>query len=36
MKKIANFFSKLLNKFVEMSIEEADLRIAYLAALWQM
>lgn len=36
MKKIANFFRELLNKFVEMSIEEADLRIACLAALWQM
>ena len=36
MKKIANFFNKLLNKFAEMSIQEANMRIACMAALWQM
>ena len=36
MKKIAKFFSKLMNKFVEMSIDEADMRIAYMAMVWSI
>ena len=36
MKKIAKFFSKLMNKFVEMSIDEANMRIAYMAMVWSM
>ena len=36
MKKIAKFFSKLMNKFVEISIDEADMRIAYMAMIWSI
>ena len=34
MKKIAKFFSRLINKIVEMSIDEANMRIAYMAMIW--
>ena len=36
MKKIAKFFNRLINKFVEMSISEANMRIAYMAMLWSI
>lgn len=36
MKKIAKFFSKLINKIAEMSINEANMRIAYMAMLWSI
>ena len=36
MKKIAKFFNRLINKFVEMSIDEANMRIAYMAMLWSI
>lgn len=36
MKKIAKFFSKLINRIVEISIDEADMRIAYMAMVWSI
>lgn len=36
MKKIAKFFSKLMRKFVEISIDEANMRIAYMAMVWSI
>ena len=36
MKKIAKFFSKLMRKFIEISVDEANMRIAYMAMLWSM
>jgi hypothetical protein len=36
MKKIAKFFNRLINKFIEMSVQEANMRIAYMTMFWSM